>query len=62
MGIKPLVVVQVETIKIVVEETNVYKDTEHSHFIFYHFYKDFGDEIQSTKGVMLSGRMVTWFG
>jgi hypothetical protein len=53
VGIEPLVIVQVEIIEIIVKEHNVYNVVEH--FIFSPFSKDFGDEIQNTKGVMSRG-------
>jgi hypothetical protein len=37
VGTEPLVVVPVETIKIVVEETYAWKIAKCFHFIFYHF-------------------------
>jgi len=44
VGIKPLVVVQVETTKIVAEETNVHKNRKYFHFIFCHFTRILGTE------------------
>ncbi len=55
VGTEPLVIVQVDITKTIVEETNVQKVVEYIHFIFV-ILQGFQNEIQSVKGVILRGQ------
>ncbi len=50
VGIEPLVAIQVETTKIIVEEIDVQMDMKYSDFIFCHFTRILGTKSKVQKG------------